>query len=60
MPLSGDEMRKLFEQAGWKFVRQKGSHMRMQKGKNFETIPRHKELKKGTEKELLKRLEEKD
>jgi predicted RNA binding protein YcfA (HicA-like mRNA interferase family) len=32
MPLSGDVMRKLFDKAGWKVIRQNGSHMRVQKG----------------------------
>jgi len=38
-------------------VRQKGSHVIIQKeGERPETIPLHRELKKGLEKALLKRL----
>jgi predicted RNA binding protein YcfA (HicA-like mRNA interferase family) len=39
-------------------IRQKGSHVIMAKGEERETIPMHKELGKGMEKYLLKRLEE--
>ncbi len=57
MPMSGDEMLKLFEKHGWQKVRQKGSHVIIQKeGERPETIPLHRELKKGLEKALLKRL----
>lgn len=58
MPLSGKEMLKLYERAGWHFVRQCGSHVRVTKGKEHETIPMHRELAPGTEHKLLKRLEE--
>lgn len=56
MPLSGREMRRLFEQNGWTELRQKGSHVVMGKGNERETIPMHRELKKGLERKLLKRL----
>lgn len=57
MPMSGKEMLRLFEQCGWKSVRQKGSHVIVIKeGELPETIPLHKELKKGLEKKLLKKL----
>ena len=56
MPMSGKEMIRLYEQNGWKVIRQKGSHVRLKKGSESETIPNHKELKKGTEQALLKRL----
>ncbi|MBY0555345.1 type II toxin-antitoxin system HicA family toxin [bacterium] len=49
-------MLKLFEKNGWVKLRQKGSHVVMGKGALRETIPLHSELKKGTEKALLKRL----
>jgi len=58
MPLSGKEMQKKFEQAGWIKLRQKGSHVIMAKNEERETIPMHKELGKGLEKYLLKRLGE--
>lgn len=57
MPMSGKDMLKLFEKAGWIKIRQKGSHVIIQKdGELPETIPMHKELKKGLEQKLLKRL----
>jgi predicted RNA binding protein YcfA (HicA-like mRNA interferase family) len=49
-------MVRLYELHGWRVVRQNGSHVRMVKGPEHETIPMHKELKKGTEHDLLKRL----
>ncbi|HRX16108.1 MAG TPA: type II toxin-antitoxin system HicA family toxin [Spirochaetota bacterium] len=59
MPISGKEMLKRYLDAGWIKVRHKGtSHVRVQKGSKKETIPMHKELKKGLEAKLLKRLKE--
>lgn len=58
MPISGKEMLKLFEKAGWAIVNKKGSHFKVGKGNLRETIPMHKELTKGLEQKLLKRLEE--
>ncbi|MES2528866.1 MAG: type II toxin-antitoxin system HicA family toxin [Bdellovibrionota bacterium] len=50
-------MLRLFESLGWVKVRQKGSHVVVQKeGEIPETIPMHKELKNGLERKLLKRL----
>ena len=59
MPLSGKEMVKLYEQAGWIFRHQKGSHVVMEylDGRH-ESIPQHKELATGTEDKLLKILRE--
>lgn len=54
MPLSGMEMRRIFELAGWVFERQSGSHMILKKSGMHVSIPNHKEPKKGTEKSLLK------
>jgi len=56
MPMSGKDMQRLFEKAGWIAVRQKGSHLIMGKNGERETIPMHKELGKGLEQKLLKRL----
>jgi predicted RNA binding protein YcfA (HicA-like mRNA interferase family) len=56
MPLSGKEMLKRFQNAGWSVRHQKGSHIRVKKGSLSETIPMHQELKKGTEQALLKSL----
>jgi predicted RNA binding protein YcfA (HicA-like mRNA interferase family) len=55
--MSGEEMLALFERHGWQRARQKGSHVIVKKlGERPETIPMHKELKKGLEAALLKRL----
>jgi predicted RNA binding protein YcfA (HicA-like mRNA interferase family) len=56
MPVSGKEMLKLFRKAGWKILRSKGSYVVIGKDSARETIPMHKELKKGLELYLLKRL----
>ena len=58
MPLSGKDMVKLYEKNGWVVLRQNGSHIRVKKGNVKETIPNHKELKKGTEIKLLKTLQD--
>lgn len=55
-PMSGDEMKKLYIKNGWVELRQKGSHVQMGKGPLRETIPMHKELGKGLEHKLLKKL----
>jgi predicted RNA binding protein YcfA (HicA-like mRNA interferase family) len=56
MPLSGEQMLRLYQKAGWKVISQKGSHVKLGKDDQRETIPMHKELKKGLEQSLLKRL----
>lgn len=56
MPLSGKEVLKLYKKKGWIILRQKGSHVVVAKGIERETIPMHKELKKGLEQKLLKRI----
>lgn len=59
MPISGKDMCKLFQKAGYEIVPGgKGSHMKLKK-KGFPTviIPHHKELKPGTEHSLRKILE---
>jgi len=56
MPISGKEMLKLFKKKKWIILCQKGSHVKVSKGLKKETIPMHKELKKGLEKKLLKIL----
>ncbi len=60
MPISGKEMRKLFYKAGYELVpgAGKGSHWKLFKGNDTVTIPNHKELKKGLEHSLKKKLEE--
>lgn len=56
MPLSGKQMVTLYEKHGWVMLRQKGSHVQMGKQDKRETIPLHRELKKGLERKLLKRI----
>jgi predicted RNA binding protein YcfA (HicA-like mRNA interferase family) len=56
MPLSGKEMIQKFLKKGWVILRQNGSHVILGKNQERETIPLHKELKKGLELKLLKRL----
>ena len=60
MPINGKEMLKRFLEHGWEIVRRNGSHVMVRKGDENETIPIHgsKDLKKGLEKKLLKRLKE--
>lgn len=56
MPLSGEEMLKLFRKAGWVIMNRKGSHVKVGESGFRETIPLHKELARGLERKLLKRL----
>lgn len=60
MPISGKDMRKLFYRAGYGLVpgAGKGSHWKLIKGNETVIIPNHKELKKGIEHGLRKKLEE--
>lgn len=60
MPISGKEMRKLFYKAGYELDpgAGKGSHWKLCKGNETVIIPNHRELKKGTEHALRKKLEE--
>jgi predicted RNA binding protein YcfA (HicA-like mRNA interferase family) len=59
MPLSGEDMLRLDKKDGWIVVHQKGSHVQVKKGNLHETIPLHKELKKGLEQVLIKSLKAK-
>jgi predicted RNA binding protein YcfA (HicA-like mRNA interferase family) len=56
MPMSGLDMLKLYLKNGWVILRQRGSHVAVGKDGKVETIPMHRELAKGTEHGLLKRL----
>lgn len=56
MPMSGKELLRLYEIDGWRVLRQRGSHVIVGKGNKRETIPMHRELKKGLERSLLKRI----
>jgi predicted RNA binding protein YcfA (HicA-like mRNA interferase family) len=59
MPVNGKEMLQRFKKAGWVEISQKGSYVKVGKNHLRETIPMHKELKKGLEQKLLKRLNNK-
>ena len=58
--MTGRQMLKLFIENGWKIDRINGSHYIVEKGDKTESIPVHtnKELGKGIQHKLLKRLEE--
>jgi predicted RNA binding protein YcfA (HicA-like mRNA interferase family) len=58
MPVSGEEMLKLYRKAGWVIVHRRGSHVKVRKGNLREINPLHKELKRGLERALFKRLEQ--
>ena len=51
-------MLRLYQLAGWSVLRRKGSHVMVGKGADRETIPMHRELKRGLEQALLKRIKE--
>jgi predicted RNA binding protein YcfA (HicA-like mRNA interferase family) len=56
--MKGQEILKMFLKNGWRKLRQKGDHVKVCKQVNgitfHQTIPLHKDLKKGLEKKLLK------
>lgn len=52
--LSGADLVKALKKAGFKAVRQKGSHVSMQKGSYKTVIPLHDELARGTFLAILK------
>lgn len=56
LPLSGKDMLRIYLRAGWRILRQRGSHVIVGKGTRRESIPLHRELKRGLERALLKRL----
>lgn len=46
--LSGRELVRILERAGFQVVRQKGSHVSMQRGDYKTVVPIHEEIAKGT------------
>ena len=55
--VSGEQARQAFERAGWIFDRQTGSHMILyhpQRPPVTLSVPRHKSLKPGTLRRLIK------
>ena len=57
MPISGEQMLKRYLRCGWMVMHRKGSHVKVGLRSLRETIPLHKELAKGLERRLMKRLE---
>jgi len=64
--ISGLKLIKILHKAGFKIVRRKGSHVRLEKRTNGEiiklTVPLHEKLKKGTLTRIIKdsKLDEKE
>ncbi|MEX0670351.1 MAG: type II toxin-antitoxin system HicA family toxin [Pirellulales bacterium] len=54
--MSGTEAVRIFEQAGWKVDRQRGSHVILVKDGHVATlsVPDHKELARGTLRSLIR------
>lgn len=54
--LSGKEVVKVFENLGWQFSRQSGSHMVLTKDGEMASlsVPNHKEVAKGTLRSLIR------
>ena len=58
LQISGKELVKILSKLGFETVRQRGSHVRLEKKTNVETIkltvPLHSQLKKGTLSRIIK------
>ena len=54
--MNGREVVRIFEKLGWRFVRQKGSHMILVKTGEMVTlsVPDHSEVAKGTLRKLIR------
>jgi predicted RNA binding protein YcfA (HicA-like mRNA interferase family) len=52
--ISGQKVIKTLVKMGFVVVRQRGSHVFLQRGENTVTVPLHNPLKKGTLKSILK------
>jgi predicted RNA binding protein YcfA (HicA-like mRNA interferase family) len=52
--LSGEDLIKALKKAGFQSVRQKGSHVSLQKGPYRTVVPLHDELSRGTFLAILK------
>lgn len=52
--LSGEDLIKALKKAGFRVIRQKGSHVSLQKGTYKTVVPLHDELAKGTLLGILK------
>jgi len=54
--INGRELEHFFLHIGYKTVRQRGSHLQLQKEKHMITIPIHSGVALGTEEAILKEL----
>jgi predicted RNA binding protein YcfA (HicA-like mRNA interferase family) len=52
--VSGRKLIRAMTRLGFVIVRQKGSHVFLQKGEDTTVVPLHKEIKKATFKKILK------
>lgn len=54
--LSGRQVMRTFQHAGWEFARQKGSHMILVKAGSMASlsVPDHREIAKGTLRSLIR------
>ena len=54
--LSGKQVRKAFENDGWEYIRQRGSHMILVKEGSMATlsVPNHKTVARGTLRSLIR------
>ncbi len=52
--ISGEELVKALEKSGFRQVRQRGSHVSLEKGLHRTVVPLHEELAKGTLLGILK------
>ena len=61
MPISGKEVVRRLEQLGWEVVGQRGSHVKLRKGKRGTIVPVHgnKSLKRGLLRAIEKQTDEK-
>ncbi|MCL0103498.1 type II toxin-antitoxin system HicA family toxin [Dehalococcoidia bacterium] len=58
--ISGDKLIKLLTKLGYEVVRQRGSHIRLKKttkmGEHNITVPKHREIAKGTLNDILSKV----
>lgn len=53
--ISGQQCIRVLEKAGYRVLRQRGSHVRLTaEGRNPVTVPRHRELDRGTLRSILR------
>ena len=60
--ISGSDLIAFLESLGYNVVRQRGSHVRLElhnaRGRWVETVPKHREIARGTLRSILRRLAE--